>query len=503
MHHDDLTSLYQQTDKLMRWVLLGAWIVSLLYAPVYGTWTAALLLGGLINLPALVLIHTRPGQALTRHLVAVCLLLQVALHVQQLNGMVEAHFGFFVAIALIYAYKDWRLFATSTVVAAIHHLSFYFLQVQNTGILLFSPDNLSLLIVIQHALYVVVECSILAYQSYHSRYEQELILALDKIDSGEQLDFTHSGDETDNPLLAKLYSVLSTTHQALSEVQSSNTQISGSAQHVASSVEVFSANTREQVGDTGEIAAATQQMSVIFDYMVEDAHKAFEKVQTAVECNDKVVNVMQTSVESMTSLKDRIGNAGETIAALSQYSQEITSILDVINAISEQTNLLALNAAIEAARAGEHGRGFAVVADEVRTLAMKTRESVDHTHQIISKLQATGQSAVTDMHDCQQQIITSMELCDEVSQAIFATQNTICELETLNKEMATNIDQQSQVVKEISQNALNINNKSSDNEGHIHRVLEAINGLYHYTDNLSGLMGRFKIINASTALVDR
>lgn len=487
---------HQQTDKQVQWVLFGAWLLSLIYASVYSTWTEALVLGAIIIAPPLWLIQTNPGQSITRQVNCIALLLMVSLHVQQLNGMVEAHFGYFVVIAVLFAYKDWRVFVTATVVAGIHHFSFYLLQVNGTGIMLFDPDNLSLLIVLQHVFYVVIECTILGYQSVQSFQEMGLVSSLNKVIGDEkqkQLDFTHSEDNSGNPLLQKLHTVIFSTRNALNEVKSSNRFIADSVEQVTRSFKEFDHNSQQEVQGTLDIASATEQMVCTFDEMVQDANLAFEKVQVAVDCNNLTGKAITSSVASMSTLQDIINNANKTIVELSGQSQEISHVLKVINSISEQTNLLALNAAIEAARAGESGRGFAVVADEVRTLAMRTRESIDETHAIISKVQESGQMAVLDMERCLSQIGSSISISDEVNKEMTRSSEVIDELSRLNEQMATNINQQSDVSKDIAKNVGHIKNSTEKNGQHISSVVDSMVGLQQHSQALELQLDRFVV----------
>lgn len=493
MDTNERQHISKQTDRFMRWVILGSWVVSFLYAPVYGTWMQALLLGGAIVALPFFFIYTQPGAAVTRHVVAISLLLQVALHVQQLNGMIEAHFGFFVVIAIMFGYKDHKLFITCTAVAAIHHTIFFFLQDAGTGIMLFDPDNFSLLIVLQHALYVVVECSIMAYQSLQSQQEMGLVHSLNRVIGDDKLDFSHGDAGTDNPLMQKLNTLIFSIRDALKEVKSSNQVIVGSVGRVTDSVAKFDENSQAEVSGTTQIAAATEQMVQTFETMVTDANHAYDKVQAAVECNTQAGRAMDSSLQSMDALQEIINGANKTIVDLSVQSQEISQVLQVINSISEQTNLLALNAAIEAARAGESGRGFAVVADEVRTLAMRTRESIDETHAIISKVQDSGKAAVDEMERCLSQIGSSVSMSGEVNREMEKARTVIEELANLNARMADNINQQSQVSREIAQSANDIRSSTEQNSEHINSVVQSMAGLQQHSQDLELQLQRFVV----------
>lgn len=493
MDHKEQRLIGEKTDKFMQYVLIGAWLISLIYASVYDMWLQAFVVGGIIVALPFLFIYQNPGAVITRHIVAISLILQVALHVQLLNGMIEAHFGFFVVIAIMFGYKDHKLFITCTLVTAVHHILFYLLQAGGTGILLFDPNNFSVWVVIQHALYVVIQSSIMAYQSFQSQQERGLVQSLNQVIRQDRLDFTHGDAGTANPLMQKLNTLLFTTRDALRGVKSSNQVIVDSVGKVTDSVSQFDENSQKEVAGTTEIATATEQMVCTFESMVNDANLAYEKVQSAVDCNTQAGRAMDSSIQSMSSLQEIINSANKTIVELSVQSQEISQVLQVINSISEQTNLLALNAAIEAARAGESGRGFAVVADEVRTLAMRTRESIDETHNIISKVQDSGKAAVDEMESCLSQIGSAVSNSDDVNREMEKARNVIEELAQLNAQMADNINQQSKVSRDIASSANAIRSSTEQNSEHINSVVQSMSGLQQHSQELESQLQRFVV----------
>jgi methyl-accepting chemotaxis protein len=165
---------------------------------------------------------------------------------------------------------------------------------------------------------------------------------------------------------------------------------------------------------------------------------------------------IQETISVIESLALELNSSREVIDQLAQSSAKIESILDVIGNISEQTNLLALNAAIEAARAGEAGRGFAVVADEVRSLAIKTRSSTDEIHGMIAELQQTAENAVTIMarggelsQDCTERANRTGEVLDNISQMLNQVTDN-------SHQIAVAVEQQSGVTQEVSNNVVNI-----------------------------------------------
>lgn len=166
---------------------------------------------------------------------------------------------------------------------------------------------------------------------------------------------------------------------------------------------------------------------------------------------------MKTAEQAVTHLAREVEKASQVINGLESDCANIGSILDVIRGISEQTNLLALNAAIEAARAGEQGRGFAVVADEVRVLAMRTQDSVAEIEDMITRLQTGSRNAVVVMNEEKQRAASSVQHILEVVDALSNIDKTVETIKESSIQIATAAEQQSAVASEMNQNIVNIN----------------------------------------------
>ena len=173
-------------------------------------------------------------------------------------------------------------------------------------------------------------------------------------------------------------------------------------------------------------------------------------------------NVVSQAVTSITSLANEITQATSVINQLEGDVGNISSVLEVIRSVSEQTNLLALNAAIEAARAGEHGRGFAVVADEVRTLASRTQSSTDEIQTMIEKLQSGAQKAVDAMTASHKMTEDSVKQASNSGIALGAITQSVATISDMNSQIATAVTQQSVVVEGINQSIVTINGISEE-----------------------------------------
>jgi methyl-accepting chemotaxis protein len=242
-----------------------------------------------------------------------------------------------------------------------------------------------------------------------------------------------------------------------------------------------------------QVATAVEQMSMSINEVAQNATNAASSAQSAQEVSHNANNKLSQTINDLGQLDKEIVNASNVIKTLETDASEIGSVLEVIRGIADQTNLLALNAAIEAARAGEQGRGFAVVADEVRTLASKTQESTTNIEKMISKLQNSSNEAVQVMtvsRDVCEHTLTDAHTTAEMIKEMDGEINSITQMAEL---IATAVAEQSSVSNEISQNISSINDSAYENLTASTQISTAGEDISKIASTLNQLTQQFKV----------
>ena len=279
----------------------------------------------------------------------------------------------------------------------------------------------------------------------------------------------------------------------LGQVGTVTAQLSAAAEQLSAITEQTRAGVDSQKLETDQVATAMSEMVATVQEVARNAEQASTATRQANSQASQGNLVVQRALTQIDQLADDIGTSADAVGRLSEESERIGSVMTVINSIAEQTNLLALNAAIEAARAGEAGRGFAVVADEVRGLAQRTQQSTAEIETLIGSLQQGAQRAAERMHTSQGMVGTTVGLANEAGVELQAITHTVTHIQAMNVQIATAAEQQSAVAEEIGRSVISVRDVAEQTSTASAHTATSAAELARLGTELQGLLSRFKV----------
>jgi len=323
---------------------------------------------------------------------------------------------------------------------------------------------------------------------------RETLQAVERIAAG---DLTHDLRVTRRDEIGVLQQGIArmgtTLRELISGIRDGVTQIASAAEELSAVTEQTSAGANSQKVETDQVATAMHEMAATVQEVARNAEQASHAATGAdgeARAGDRVVGEAISQIER---LAEEVHRSTEAMNLLQQESQKIGSVMDVIKSVAEQTNLLALNAAIEAARAGEAGRGFAVVADEVRGLAQRTQKSTEEIEELVASLQHGTQQVANAMQGSRTLTDSSVELARKAGTSLENITSTVSSIQSMNQQIAAAAEQQSAVAEEISRSILNVRDVSEQTAAASNETAASSVELARLGGQLQMLVSQFRV----------
>ncbi len=354
---------------------------------------------------------------------------------------------------------------------------------------------------LRNSLYAIVGVTLLffAYMSmaYHmvlNKGLSEFTSALHRMGEGDMTVRMNLKNTDEMKIIGVEFNHMIEKFEALvQQISSATTQLAAASEEMNTVASNSSNNIATQSSETEQVATAMNQMTATVQEVANNASSAAGAATNADnEAKGGKEIVLQTS-NAIQQLATSVEQSAEVIHQLETDSDNIGTVLDVIKSIAEQTNLLALNAAIEAARAGEQGRGFAVVADEVRTLASRTQESTNEIQDMIEKLQTGSRNAVAVMEQGRTQAQSGVEQAKEAAESLEAITRAVGTINEMNTMIASAAEEQTSVADEMNRSIISISQLSQDTAGATEQTASASNELSKLSSQLDSLVNQFKL----------
>ncbi|MDZ4020111.1 methyl-accepting chemotaxis protein [Pseudomonas sichuanensis] len=325
---------------------------------------------------------------------------------------------------------------------------------------------------------------------------RQMVAMLDDIAQGEG-DLTRrlQSDRADElGAIAKGFNTFLIKLQAMiSQVVSSVQKVSDSSEHTADIAIRTNQGVHKQMVEIDQVATAVQEMTATAQDVARNATQAAQAASEADRAANQGLEIVRDTSHSISALAGEIGRAVTVVQDLARDSENINAILVAIRAIAEQTNLLALNAAIEAARAGEQGRGFAVVADEVRNLAQKTQQATQEIQQMIQQLQQGTREVVKVMEDSQGKTDVSVQQASRAAQSLESITQAVSVINDMNTQIASAAEQQSAVAEDINRNVISIGQVAGEVAGGADESSQASAELTKLAEQQRRLINQFRV----------
>ncbi|MBH3439967.1 methyl-accepting chemotaxis protein [Pseudomonas luteola] len=302
-----------------------------------------------------------------------------------------------------------------------------------------------------------------------------------------------TGEDEIGSLLKAFNAMQQRLREMISEIKGGAEQLLTAARDISNTSEQLAVAARDQSSSASSMAATVEELTVSISHVSTSANEAHGISTDSGKRSVEGGNVIKQTLDSMTQIAGTVQNSAEQISELDRHADQITSIVNVISEIAEQTNLLALNAAIEAARAGDQGRGFAVVADEVRLLAQRTGKSTQEIADMIKKIQASTQDAVSSMNVGVTQVNQGVELAHSASQAIDEIRSGSDRIISVVDQISMALREQSAASQDVARSVERIAQMAETNSHSIESASRNASSIQHLAQSLDKQVAQFRL----------
>ena len=443
---------YRKADRIM---LALIWLMTLFSVGLafwHDTLTQAIVVGGGTSTVLTALYRAIGGTRVMRCALGAGLMVMAALHINQAQGVIEAHFGIFALLAVLTFYRDWLPILVAALTIAVHHVVFHALQHQGFPVFVMAHHG-GWTMVFVHAFYVVMETIALLYLAVNSQAEavesEEMLEKMLAVTTQFTVDSAKGEGKVHVSLAKRFDHFLQQITHLIDGVARDSHGLGQLGQELAHASGTLEKGARHQLAEIAQMPDSMQRMEDAMGHITVHVEEAVEHAGVASQQILRGQESVGRAQHEITQLATRLEGTHHTVQGLAVQAEQIGSVLEVISSIANQTNLLALNAAIEAARAGEQGRGFAVVADEVRSLAQRTAVSTQEIKTIIEGLQQGSRQAVEAMHDSRQGVERCVEDSQLAVEMLRAVGNDITQIDALNGRIVSTTREQTSANQEI------------------------------------------------------
>ncbi|CAM5425994.1 methyl-accepting chemotaxis protein [Thauera mechernichensis] len=492
--NDVLRPFRASADRLMLAFLGAHLLITLGIAAHTGTWLLAIAVGLPAVLAPAALVVTGPGSLLARSAIAAAFMVFSALTIQQFGGVIEAHFSIFVLLAFLLYYRDWRPILLAAALIAVHHVAFNYLQALNWGFYVFDAGP-SIARVLAHAAYVVVQAGMLIYMAI--RLEREAVVSARvgqlaaRIGEGDLRGITSRGE--DSELLRSVLDMRTKLAGMLERFDQEARSVASSAQALDHHSDVAAQRMRQQRAATNDISASVDTLTAGLTALADDAEQARTLAKDSGTSARKGAGIVKAAIDEIASIASTIQSSADSVEELGKQSDRVAAVVSLIKDIAGQTNLLALNAAIEAARAGEQGRGFAVVADEVRKLAERTASATEEVVAMINDIQTSKGQALANIESAVERVGTGTALAAEAGASIARITEEAGRVEQVFESIANNLGEHSAAARSIAGAVVSVANLADETEASASKVALEVGSLDRAARELSQAVGGFRI----------